>query len=314
MTAPGGGKQPDSRTDSALPWGGLVNLFIVYLVWGSTYLAIRVAVREGSGFSPFVMGATRVLAAGTLLLLWSACRRQRIRLTWKELAVLAISGGLLWTGTNGLVMWAERNAHSGQAALLMGAVPIWTAVIESFLDRRAPSLLLVGSLLIGFAGLGVLTAPVLMTGSRADWTSVVALLVAPICWASGTLVQRRRPVAVGHLVSSGYQHIFGGVGFAMLVLILGERLPSPTPEAWGAWGFLVAMGSLLGFTSFVRALRLLPTSIVMTYAYVNPVIAVILGWLILREPVTAWSLGGMALVLLGVSGVFRERYRKAGPR
>ena len=291
-------------------WIGIVYLLIVYIVWGSTYLAIRVAVREGSGFTPFVMGATRVLAAGGLLLLWSACRGRRIRLTKRELAVLAVSGGLMWTGTNSLVMWAEQHAHSGYAALLMGAIPIWTAVIASFLDRRSPTGFLVVSLAIGFAGLGLLAAPVLAVGAQAEWSAVVALLVAPICWASGSLLQQRRPVTVGPSVSAGYQQLFGGIGFVVLMLVFREPLPNPTPEAWGAWGFLVVLGSLLGFTAFVQALRLLPTNIAMTYAYVNPVIAVILGWLILREPVTPWSLGGMALVLLGVSGVFRERYGK----
>ncbi len=299
---------------SDIPWGGLANLLIVYLVWGSTYLAIRVAVREGSGFTPFVMGAMRIVAAGGLLLLWSACRGQRIRLTKRELAVLVVSGGLLWTGTNGLVMWAEQHAHSGYAALLMGAIPIWTAVIASFLDRRAPTGLLVVSLAIGFAGLGLLTAPVLKVGTRADWSAVIALLIAPICWASGSLLQQRKPVKVGLLVSAGYQQLFGGIGFVVLVLLFREPLPSPTLEAWGAWAFLLILGSLLGFTAYVQALRVLPTNIAVTYAYVNPVIAVVLGWLILREPITLWSLGGMVLVLVGVSGVFRERYRKAGPR
>ena len=299
---------------SDVPWGGLVSLFIVYLVWGSTYLAIRVAVREGSGFTPFVMGAMRVLAAGIALLLWSAWRKRRIRLTRNELAILAISGGLLWTGTNGLVMWAEQHAHSGYAALLIGAVPIWTAVIASFLDRRVPSKFLIASLVTGFAGLGLLTAPVLKAGTRADWSAVVALLIAPICWASGSLLQQRKPVKLSPLVSAGYQQLFGGIGFVVLVLLFREPLPHPTLEAWGAWGFLVVLGSLIGFTAFVQALRLLPTSITMTYAYVNPVIAVVLGRLILNEPITAWSLGGMALVLLGVSGVFHERYRKIGPR
>jgi drug/metabolite transporter (DMT)-like permease len=302
---------PEGKPDqhgSEHPLSGLISLLIVYLVWGSTYLAIRVAVREGSGFTPFIMGATRLLAAGGLLLLWSRLRRKRIRLTKKELAVLAVSGGLLWTGANGLVMWAEQHAHSGYAALLMGAVPIWTAVIASFVDRRAPTRLLVTSLVIGFAGLGLLTAPVLRTGTPADWTSAVALLIAPISWASGSLLQQRNRLNVGLLVSAGYQQLFGGIGFVLLVLLFHEPFPNPTLEAWGGWVFLVVLGSLAGFTAYVHALRRLPTNIAMTYAYVNPVIAVIFGWLILREPITPFSLGGMVLVLLGVSGVFHERY------
>jgi len=106
-------------------------------------------------------------------------------------------------------------------------------------------------------------------------------------------------------VSSGYQQLFGGIFFVVIALIVGEKLPTPTTEAWMAWGYLVVFGSLLAFTSFVSALQLLPTSLVTTYAYVNPVIAVLLGWLILREAITPWTVAGGLLVILGVMGIFR---------
>ena len=287
---------------------GLANLAVVYVIWGSTYLAIRLAVREGAGFPPFALGAIRVLIAGGFLLGWAAARRMRVRLTRGEWVTLAISGLLMWPGANGLVNWAEQRADSSYAALLVGSLPIWTAVIEAILDRRRPSWRLVVSLLVGFAGLGLLTAPRFADAASADLLTILALLIAPITWAIGSILQLRRPVGVRPLVSAAYLHLFGGVGFVALFFVAREPLPTPSLEAWGALGYLVVAGSILAFTSFVRTLHLLPIGVVMTYAYVNPAIAVILGWLILREPITPPILGGMALILVGVWGVFREKY------
>lgn len=289
-------------------WAGLFHLSVVYLVWGSTYLAIRVAVRGESGFPPFTMAGLRVLAGGILLLLWSVGSRRSIRPSRQELAVLAASGLLLWLGGNGLVTWAEQRAHAGYAALIIAAVPIWVALIEAVLDRKIPSRLLVGSLLLGFAGIALLSLPVLAGGASADLWSLIALLFAGFSWASGTVVQRRNPITLASRVSSGYQQLFAGLGFVVVATLIHEPHPTPVPEAWLAWGYLVIFGSVLAFTSFVQAVRLLPIHVAMTYAYVNPVIAVILGWLILREPITGWTLGGAALVLVGVAGVFRTRY------
>jgi drug/metabolite transporter (DMT)-like permease len=289
-------------------WAGLFHLSVVYLVWGSTYLAIRVAVREGAGFPPFTLVSTRVLLGGALLLAWAGLSRRRLVPSRRELAILTASGLLLWGGGNGLVTWAEQRAHSGYAALLVGAAPIWAVLIESVLDRKAPSLLLTGSLLVGFAGIGLLSGPVLASGVRADVLSVLALLLAGFSWASGTVLQTRHPVSLGPRVSSGYQQLMAGLGYVVLLLVVREPRPSPVPEAWLAWGYLVVFGSILAFTAYVQALRLLPINIAMTNAYVNPVIAVILGWVILREPITGWTIGGTALVLLGVAGVFRTRF------
>lgn len=295
----------NQKTDKA--WAGLFHLLVIYIVWGSTYLAIRVAVREGAGFPPFTMGAMRLLVAGSLLLLGAALARHRLKLSKQEFFVLVLSGMLLWVGANGLVMWAEQRADSGYAALLVASTPIWVAVIEALLDRKMPSYLFMASLLTGFAGIGVLTTPVLTNGTHADALSALALMIAPISWGIGTVLQRRRPVTLNMFVSSGYQQLFGGLGFAVTSIILGEPLPTPTPEAWWAWGYLVVFGSIVAFTSFLMSIRLLPTSIVMTYAYVNPVVAVILGWLILHEPIGVWTVAGTTLVLLGVAGVFRNQ-------
>ncbi len=285
---------------------GLLHLAVIWVVWGSTYLAIRVAVQPGAGFGPFWLGALRVLTAGVLLLVIARVRSIPIRLGRGDLALLASSGLLLWLGGNGGVVWAEQHISSGLAALIAGTLPLSVAVLETAIDRRAPSLLLVASLAVGFTGVAVLTAPVLADGVTATTVGVLAVIMGTLSWACGSLLQRRRPVRVHVLASSGLQHLFGGLGFLVLALLVGEPRPRPTPEAWAAWAYLVVFGSLIAFTSFVAALERLPIRLVMTYPYVNPVIAVVLGWLILGERVTWTTLGGTALVLAGVAGVFRD--------
>jgi drug/metabolite transporter (DMT)-like permease len=289
---------------------GFLHLCVVYLVWGSTYLAIRIAVREGAGFPPFTMAATRVLVASGILLSWGLFTRARFRLSRNETLVLATSAILLWVGGNGLVVWAEKTVESGHAALLVAVTPIWVAIMEAIIDRRAPSWRLIGALLIGLAGVGVLNGPLIMEGSFGSIMGGVVLMLAGMSWGMGSILQRRRPVPIGPEVSSGYQHVFGCLGLATVALLTGEPRPTPTPAAWGAWAYLVLFGSVVAFTSFVKALRLLPTKIVMTYAYVNPVIAVFLGWIVLHEAVTWWTIAGSALVVLGVMGVFQERREK----
>ncbi len=294
----------------SINWSGLANLLIVYVIWGSTYLAIRIGVKEGSGFPPFFLAGTRVTVAGLILLGIALLQKQRTRLTWKEAVLLAISGTMLWVGGNGLVSFAEQHLHSGIAALIIGATPIYVAIMESIIDRRRPSAMLVGSLLLGFAGVGLLTVPAFQTGVRADAISVIAIIIGSMLWGGGSLLQSRKPVQVSPEVSAGFQHLFGAVGLLTVAFISGEPYPKPITEAFFAWGYLVIFGSVIAFTAFVRTLRMLPTNIAMTYAYVNPVIAVILGALVLSEPLTVWTLGGMVLILLGVAGVFRARYKR----
>jgi len=294
---------------SALDPIGLLNLAVVYVVWSSTYLAIRIAVREGAGFPPFTMGLTRAALAAIVLFAWTRWRGERLQVSRPELLTLAASGLLLWVGGNGLVTFAETQAASGLAALMVAASPIWVAIIEAVLDRKWPSLQLAASLLIGFSGIAVLTAPELITGVQADTIAVLALIGAPITWAAGSVLQARRSVSLSPRASSAYQMAFGSVGFAVLVLLLHEPLPTPTQEAWIAWVYLTLVGSIFAFTAYVTALRLLPTRVVMTYAYVNPVLALMLGSF-LNEQITAWTIAGSLFVLLGVAGVFRERLNR----
>jgi drug/metabolite transporter (DMT)-like permease len=289
---------------------GLVHLLIVYIVWGSTYLAIRVAVRDGSGFPALAMAGSRVLVAGLILLGLARLMRRPLRPTRRDVFVFASSGVLLWLGGNGLVSWAEKRAESGYTALLVGSLPLWTTTLESFIDRRRPTLRLLGALAIGLAGIAVLNYPVLRHGSSADILSAVALIVAVMSWGTGSVLQKRRPVSLSGEANSGYQLLFGSAALLLAAALTGEPRPTPTLEAWTAWGYLVVFGSVIAFTSFVKALQMLPVHIVTTYAYVNPVIAVLLGHIIIDEPITRWTVAGSILVILGVAGVFHEQRRR----
>lgn len=286
---------------------GVTHLLVVYLVWGSTYLGIRIAVGPGSGFPPFIMGATRLLIAGAVILLFARLRGASLRPRPAELVVLVTSGLLLWLGGNGLVTFAEQKAASGYTALLMGTVPIWVAVMEAGLDRKAPSWRLMVALVVALMGMGLLSVPGLSGGTTPiHWWVITLLVIAPMSWAFGSVIQKRRPMSLSPVVSSGYQQVFGGLGFLVVSGASGEAMPHPTAAAWWAWAYLLVFGSLLAYTSFVSALKLLPSSIVMTYAYVNPVIAVGLGWLMLGETVTSWTISGTVLILLGLVGVFQS--------
>lgn len=286
---------------------GLLNLFVVYTVWSSTYLAIRIAVRPGSGFTPFAMGALRMLIAGLILLGLAYVQKQRIIPTATELFRLAVSGIFLWVGGNGLVNWAEQVADSSFAALMVSSSPIVVAIINAILNRQRPSTWLMGSLFLGFGGLSVLSVPSILKGNPLELYSTLALFCVPVLWACGSVLQTRRPVELHVMVSSAYQHLCACVAFTLIALIRGEPFPHPTTEAFWAWSYLVIFGSVWSFTSYISSLRLLPIHIAMTYAYVNPVFALFLGWFILDEPITVWTLLGTALVVIGVMGVFRQR-------
>lgn len=296
-----------AQRPDAPSWIGLTHLGVLYVVWGSTYLAIRVAVGPGGGFPPFALGALRVGVAGVLLLALARVLRRKLSLSRREIGILALTGTMLWVGGNGLVVVAEMHADSAYAALMIGATPIWVAIIEAAVDRRRPSLRLGIALLGGLAGLAVLNGPTLAGGSGADAGSLVLLMSAGMLWGGGLVLQQRVPVTAPPFVAAAYQQIFAAVGFLALALAFGEPWPTPSGNAWLAWVYLTIFGSVVAFTSFVAALRILPASLVTTYAYVNPVIAMVLGALFLGEAVTSWRVAGAVMVLVAVAGVFQER-------
>ena len=285
-----------------------MHLLIVYIVWGSTYLGIRVAVQEGSGFPPLIMSATRVFA-GSLILVALArfIQKQSLRLTKEEWVVLSISGLALWWGGNGLLAIAEMTVPSGYAALIISCTPIWVAIIESILDKKRPSVFLVISLLIGVAGIAVLNWPAIIAGNLNDLKGLFLLIIAGLSWGAGSIYQKRKNIHTTPEISSAVQQFTGGIALLITSFIISEPTMNPVPSAWWAWGYLIIFGSVIAFTSFVKALKLLPPNIVFTYAFVNPVVAIVLGFIILGEPITPWTFAGATLVLVGVLGVFKEQ-------
>ena len=285
-----------------------MHLLIVYIVWGSTYLGIRVAVQEGSGFPPMIMSATRVFA-GSLILIALArfIQKQSLRLTKEEWVVLSISGLALWWGGNGLLAIAEMTVPSGYAALIISCTPIWVAIIESILDKKRPSFFLIISLLIGVAGIAVLNWPAIVAGNLNDLKGLFLLIIAGLSWGAGSIYQKRKNIQTTPEISSAVQQFTGGIALLITSFIISEPTMNPVPSAWWAWGYLIIFGSVIAFTSFVKALKLLPPNIVFTYAFVNPVVAVLLGFIILGEPITPWTFAGATLVLVGVLGVFKEQ-------
>ncbi len=289
---------------------GLLHLAVVYVVWGSTYLAIRIAVEGPHGFPPFMLGAARMLLGGGILLTWLVFAKKRVRLDQGEWIWAILSGILLWTGGNGMVMFAERYQASGYSALVMGMVPIWVALTELVQNRRASGILWAG-LGVGVVGLVILTLPG-FHGPATDAVGIVSLIMASGSWAAGLVLQRRKLLRPDPVVSSAWQQLFGGGGFLVLVLCTRETIPHPGTMAWVGFGYLVVIGSLLAFTSFIMATRLLPLILVTTYSYVNPLVAVLLGAVVLGEAITVSTVIGGLLLLVGVAGVILGNRRPQG--
>jgi len=288
----------------------LVAYLLVCIVWGSTYLAIRIAVREGSGFPPFYMAGTRIIIASCILFLLCKVRGKSLKPTQRDWYVFAASGVLLWFGGNGLVSWAEMRAASGYAAILVCSQPLYTMSLESVIDRRRPTWRMIAALVVGLTGIVVLNYRVLQNPTRDQIAPAIALCCAVILWGTGMVLQKRKPVSLSGEANSAYQLLFGSLALLLAAVITREPKPAPTTEALLAWGYLIVFGSVIAFTSFVKALQMLPMSIVTTYGYVNPVIAVLLGAIFISEPITRYTVAGSALTLLGVAGVFHEQQHR----
>lgn len=266
---------------------GYFYLAVIYIVWGTTYLAMRVGVGPGSGFPVFAFGAARCLAAAGLLLAIAKVRKQRLGLSLPEAAYLAFTGLGMWTAAHGMVLAAERTIASGFAAVAVSASPIWVLLLAAAMDKTRPHPGQLFFVVLGLLGVASLVVPELrLTAAGSGWSAAL-LFLSPIVWAYCALFVKRNPQRLSTSAVSGYQHLFGGLGFLGLAFIFREPWPTPTLPAWDALGFLVIFGSVIAFTSYIKALELLPAHVVTTNTYVNPVIAVFLGWLILREAVTA---------------------------
>jgi drug/metabolite transporter (DMT)-like permease len=296
-----------------------VGLLILYVVWGSTYLGIAVAIDT---IPPFLMAAIRFLIAGSVLVGWSVARGGRsVALPSAiELRDSAIVGAVLLGGGMGLVSFGEQTVPSGVTALLIAMMPVWVAILgRLFLGERLPRLAIVG-IVAGFGGVAILAGPSALGGSGAlDGLGLAALIVSPISWASGSLfASHRARLPKLPLLATGLQMLAGGVVLTTMSLASGElsgfRLDAVTPASLGALAYLTAVGSLIAFTAYGWLLRVAPLPLIATYAYVNPVVAVALGALVRNEAVDARTLGAGAVIVFAVALIVTARGRMRAPR
>ncbi|MFI8960518.1 EamA family transporter [Streptomyces sp. NPDC053493] len=287
----------ENRRIPVAVWAALA---IVYVVWGSTYLGIRIVVET---LPPFLSAGVRFVTAGLALAALIAWRQgpSALKVSGKQLASAAVVGLMLLLGGNGLVVLAETSIPSGLAALLIAVVPAWVVILKAAFGER-PSLGGVLGVLLGLGGLAVLTLP----GFSGDVAvgGVVLVVVGTLLWSAGSFSSSRIPMPANPFTASVYEMLAGGVGCLGLGLVRGEQhgldLAAVSGRSWAALAYLIVFGSLLAFTAYAWLLQSAPISLVATYAYVNPVIAVGLGALILNEALSWPIVLGGAIVVAGV--------------
>jgi drug/metabolite transporter (DMT)-like permease len=312
--APRRGVQPGpSRAQLVLAFA------IVYVVWGSTYLAMHVAVER---IPPFLTGAVRFLVAGLLLGTWVAWRERPRWPGARAWRWALVTGALLFVGGNGGVMWAGLTVPSGVVALLAASLAIWMVVLDWLRPggRRPTALVLAGAVL-GLVGVGVLVGPSRLAGARSvDPLGAAFVLGGSFTWAAGSLLSRHRAAPASPYLGSAMQMLVGGVLLFALAALHGDLTPDAlatlTPAGGGRWfgalAYLVVFGSLIGFTAYVWLMRNAAPSRVATYAYVNPVVAVLLGWALGNEPIGVRTVAASAVIVTAVALITVGRTRAPG--
>lgn len=286
----------------------------VYLVWGSTYLAIAIAVQT---LPPLFYSGIRFSTAGLLLAAWLAFRRVDLRVTRRELGGAAAVGTLLLAGGNGLVNVGERTVPSGVAALIVASIPLWIVLYRMIAREHVGRDLLAG-VLLGLVGVAILVVPGGLNGTI-DPVGALILFGATLSWALGTFLSPRLSTPRHALVSTAYQMISGGI-VLIVVALGGGELAHVDPakisvQSLIAFGYLVVFGSLIAYSAYTWLLQNASVSLVSTYAFVNPVVAVILGALVLAEPVTPNVLIGAAVIVVAVAFiVFRQNAARRADR
>jgi drug/metabolite transporter (DMT)-like permease len=299
----------------------VVALLIVYVVWGSTYLAIAFAIET---LPPLLSAGVRFVVAGTLLLGATAAFRRWRRtrgavddhepLRWVHWRATAIVGILLLLGGNGGVVFAEQYIPSGIAAVLVATMPIWLAVLDALRTRRAPSRLTVAGLVAGIVGVAILLAPVEGLGEL-NALGVIVVVAAALSWAIGSLYAREASLPRSGALATGMEMLCGGVALLVVGSLVGE-LGRADPGSFSlssilALGYLVVFGSILAFSAYTWLLAHAPVAVVGTYAYVNPIVAVALGALINSEPITPRTIIASAIIIGAVVAMVSGRPREA---
>jgi drug/metabolite transporter (DMT)-like permease len=298
-----------AATAAAPAWRVWTGLWIVYLVWGSTYLAIRVMVET---MPPLLGAGARFTVAGAVMVGVLSARRS-VRPTRAQLLSALLVGTLLM-GANGVVTIAEQEVPSALAALLIASIPLLVIVLRRLAGEPLPRAT-VAAVLVGFAGVALLVKPGEQSG-EATVLGLLACVLAAVMWATGSFASPRVRLPRDPLVSTGWQMLLGGVVCLAVGFALGEA-PEVDPGAFSvrsllALGYLIVFGSWIAFTAYAWLLQNAPISKVSTYAYVNPVVAIVLGWLILDEVITPIMLVGAAIIVVSVALVVRIEAARRG--
>jgi drug/metabolite transporter (DMT)-like permease len=275
-------------------------LLVVYVVWGSTYLGILYAIET---IPVFFSMAVRFLLAGGLLYAFSVRRgdREGDRPTLRQWGAAAVVGGFLFVGGNSMVAWAETRVDTGIAALLIAAVPLWVALFDRIANGQRLTRSTMLGLVVGFGGVALLAWP--SGGGRIDVLGALALLLSGITWAIGSLYARQAPLPKRPLVNSSMQMLTGGALLMIVAAGSGEltEVGQPSLRSILAMAYLILIGAIVAFSAYAWLVRSVPMSLASTYAYVNPVVAVFLGWAILSEPLSARTIAAGAIILGAVA-------------
>ncbi len=288
-------------------WSRRVKMIVafatLYVVWGSTYLAIKIGLN--ASLPPAAFAGMRLVLAGAILLVMARLRGIPLRMRRRDVATTVTVGILLLVGGMFSMFLAETRIASGLGALLVAALPLWIAAAESVIPgMERPSAAGIAGLALGLGGLCVLMVPRLtgVSGTRGQLAGIAILIGGTWLWTAGSVISKRRPVRADAMVATGYEMLSAGIVLCGIATAAGDwtRLRF-TAAGVGALAYLVVFGSVMAFTAFVWALRHAPASKVMTYAFVNPVIAAILGFLVLGERLDGWTVAGMVVILAGVA-------------
>jgi drug/metabolite transporter (DMT)-like permease len=293
-------------------WKIILAFAIIYFVWGSTFFAIRVGVSE---FPPFLFCAMRFLAAGLLVFLWAVTHHER-RPTARQWFSAFLLAFLIFVVDYGLLFWAEQRLPSGIAAVIMATIPGFMALSEILILRtQRLTIRLVIALLSGITGVAVLVTPSHLLGNLGgaaiDKTDAISLVIAAIAWSVASALSRKLPLPSSKIMSSGAQMLAGGIMLAVVATLRGEgrglHLSAISSAAWIALIYLIFAGSIAGFTAYVWLLHHESPTKVGTYAYVNPVVAVLLGYWLGGEPLGLRTIAGGLFVLAGVVAITTMR-------
>jgi drug/metabolite transporter (DMT)-like permease len=296
----------------AAAWKKLLAFAIIYFVWGSTFLAIRVGVRE---VPPFLLAAMRFVVAGLVLYGWMLARGERSPRAREWMSAFLL-GLLIFVGDYGLLFWAERRVPSGIAAVMMATIPAFMAIAEILILRTQKlTLRLALALTIGIGGVGVLVSRMVNLGGDAiDGAGAAALIFGAVSWAVASVLNRKLPLPESKAMSSGAQMLAGGVLLAIAAAALGEfrgfHPGTVSRAAWLSLLYLIVAGSIVGFTAYVWLLHHESPTKVGTYAYVNPVVAVVVGYFFGGEPLGARTVAGTLLVLVSVVLITTAKARR----